>query len=267
MADAAHEGTDKTLRALERHINKLYAQARRQIRKEVEPLVDGIYLEDEDATQQQRVDYAERHNLAGIKAALVSILVLTNGKAFRSINNAMGDVYALNYGYIEKTVYAQTGKKMKDAATPALSTILSRHDKRAYKKAVDSKLVSRQVMRVIKKGLKQGSGIPTIARDIRKVSNYSKNRAITTARTEATRVENRGRLDAMERANRMGIRIKERWLSASDSLTRDSHRAINGEVIELGGTFSNGLRYPGDPSGPASEVCNCRCTITSVIEV
>lgn len=42
---------------------------------------------------------------------------------------------------------------------------------------------------------------------------------------------------------------------------RPSHAALDGERIQAGETFSNGLRFPGDPSGPANETINCHCTI------
>lgn len=63
----------------------------------------------------------------------------------------------------------------------------------------------------------------------------------------------------------MGIDVRARWMATLDSRTRDSHRKLDGEVAGDDGKFSNGLRYPGDPEGPASEVWNCRCTLVASI--
>jgi uncharacterized protein with gpF-like domain len=54
------------------------------------------------------------------------------------------------------------------------------------------------------------------------------------------------------------------WLSMRDEKVRDSHRAIDGEVRNLGEQFSNGLLFPHDPNGPADEVVNCRCDLLAV---
>lgn len=53
--------------------------------------------------------------------------------------------------------------------------------------------------------------------------------------------------------------IKKKWRTSSDSRVRDSHSAINGEVITQGQRYSNGLRYPRDQRGSLSEVWGCRC--------
>lgn len=50
------------------------------------------------------------------------------------------------------------------------------------------------------------------------------------------------------------------WVSSRDGNVRDSHQSVDGNVIEIGQTFSNGMRWPQDPAGPAGEVVNCRCT-------
>ena len=53
---------------------------------------------------------------------------------------------------------------------------------------------------------------------------------------------------------------------ALDIRTRHSHRQLDGERREVGGTFSNGCRYPGDPQAPYAEVCNCRCTLVAAVD-
>lgn len=59
------------------------------------------------------------------------------------------------------------------------------------------------------------------------------------------------------------------WISAGDDgRTRETHLGpadgvpdgVDGEIIPMGGTYSNGLQYPGDTSGPIEEWINCRCS-------
>ena len=65
-----------------------------------------------------------------------------------------------------------------------------------------------------------------------------------------------------------GINYKE-WISVQDDRTRDSHLLMDGTVIPITDKFevpatnqSEGafMEYPGDPSAPAGQCCNCRCT-------
>jgi hypothetical protein len=56
-----------------------------------------------------------------------------------------------------------------------------------------------------------------------------------------------------------GLTLMKEWVAVVDDRTRQSHLNVNGETIPLDETFSNGLRFPGDPDAPAEEVCNCRC--------
>jgi len=42
---------------------------------------------------------------------------------------------------------------------------------------------------------------------------------------------------------------------------RESHVRMNGDSVELGRTFSNGLRWPGDANGSAEETANCNCRL------
>lgn len=43
---------------------------------------------------------------------------------------------------------------------------------------------------------------------------------------------------------------------------RASHARMNGETVGIEETFSNGMSWPGDPSGGADEVANCLCGVT-----
>lgn len=63
-----------------------------------------------------------------------------------------------------------------------------------------------------------------------------------------------------------GVRDK-RWVAHHDDKTRPTHLAVDGMVTSLNQPFQVGgsmLLYPGDHTGPAQEVLNCRCVIVGV---
>ena len=117
----------------------------------------------------------------------------------------------------------------------------------------------------ITQGILQGESIPNIVKRTRSIYGMNKNSAIRAARTATTNAENAGRMSAFERAQRLGIDMEIEWLATPDGRTRDSHRAMDGERIQLGQKFSNGLRWPSDPLGAPSEVWNCFIGETSSI--
>lgn len=95
-------------------------------------------------------------------------------------------------------------------------------------------------------------------------------RAELIARTESCSTMNAG---AMVLYGAEGIQMKE-WISVQDDRTRDAHLAMDGVVVPITNKFevpatsqSEGafMDYAGDPSAPAGQVCNCRCTIAPFV--
>lgn len=55
---------------------------------------------------------------------------------------------------------------------------------------------------------------------------------------------------------------KKSWMTVHDAKVRHSHLAAEAQgAIPINENFSNGLSFPGDPSGPAEEVIECRCAL------
>ena len=116
---------------------------------------------------------------------------------------------------------------------------------------------------VIKNGLDSNATLADITKNIRGVTDrLSQSQAERIARTSGGGSFEAGQQQAYRDA---GIK-KHEWLSSRDAKVRDSHAMIDGEVVEIGEPFSNGLDFPLDPSGSASEVINCRCTSAPVLE-
>lgn len=114
---------------------------------------------------------------------------------------------------------------------------------------------------VIKVGEAAGESIDQIAAriDTLYLDEIIPNRSVVIARTEVIGASNAGNSLAAEQT---GLKLNKSWLATRDDRTRETHSAIDGETVPKDKPYSNGLMFPGDPTGEAKEVIQCRCTET-----
>jgi SPP1 gp7 family putative phage head morphogenesis protein len=89
-------------------------------------------------------------------------------------------------------------------------------------------------------------------------------RARLIARTETVNAANAGSMANLKAAGA----TKKIWIAARDNRTREHHREVNQTVIGIDEQFKVGdsfMQHPGDKSGLAAEVCNCRCAVAGVV--
>lgn len=122
------------------------------------------------------------------------------------------------------------------------------------------------ISNAVTNGLLQGLSIDDITEGLQAVTAMNWRACRSATRTAMTAAQNMGRMASYQRAENIGVIGTVEWMATLDSRTRDSHRVLDGERVELGGVFSNGLRFPGDPEGERGEVCNCRCTTVYRVE-
>lgn len=113
----------------------------------------------------------------------------------------------------------------------------------------------------ISRGIAQSLSYQEIARNIKNTTNVDYNKTLRIAKTEGHRIQCESAYNVQVRAKQKGATIVKQWDSTLDSRTRESHQKLDGEIVNVNEKFSNGLMYPGDPNGSASEVVNCRCAL------
>lgn len=128
---------------------------------------------------------------------------------------------------------------------------------------VDTGNLKKAISAEVTRGIASGMAYNDIARNISNVSKAPLSRAKTIVRTEGHRIQQKSTKDAQQQAKSKGADVVKQWDSTLDGKTRPSHKKVDGEIRELDEKFSNGLDYPGDPSGKAGEVVNCRCVSLS----
>lgn len=125
-----------------------------------------------------------------------------------------------------------------------------------------------QISNAVAQGIIQGDSIEDIAQRIAKQTASQNMSAMTRyARTAMTSAQNAGRVEAMQEAQDMGIKVQKQWVATLDSKTRDAHAMLDGQVVDIDKPFHSELgdiMYPGDPSANPANVYNCRCALVYV---
>lgn len=227
---------------------------------------------DAKAYKAWRKDQALHNDqLKALKQALTQDLTAADRMAMAYVNQVPAGVYAEGMNFatyeIEHGAKANTSFTLydKDTVMELVANEPNLLPQAAFDKAKDKAWNSRHVTSAVTQAVLQGQTIPQLAASIAGIAAMDRRAAMKAARTAMTSAHSLGKLKGYERAADMGIDVEKQWLAALDSRTRGSHRHLDGEVVGLDAEFSNGLKYPGDPDGPASEVYNCRCTLVPVI--
>lgn len=125
----------------------------------------------------------------------------------------------------------------------------------------DVSLLKKKITAQVSRGIATGMSYQQVAQQLASYTNIGFNNAVRIARTEGHRIQVQSGMDACYKAKSKGADVVKQWDATLDSSTRESHQQVDGEIRELDKPFSNGLMFPGDPSGGAAEVVNCRCAL------
>lgn len=125
-------------------------------------------------------------------------------------------------------------------------------------------------------GFAQGESIPELRDRVMAAANVSQARANVIARTEIIGASNAGSIQQVRVTGLVGTK---EWLATNDERTRCTHRAADGQTVDLDGKFTLGgelecgdfgvalLDRPGDPLAPPSEIIQCRCSVAYDLDV
>lgn len=260
-----------------KELEKQYAAALKDIKEKVKMFQADIDLLDQALSQdglddttrsmlqsQKRSKIYQQNYQKALQGQVSGILDKMHGDTYATIDKYLNGCYET--GYIG-TMYDIAGQGVplvipvdQAAAIKAVLTDSKVSNGLYVALGVDVAKLKKSITQEISRGIASSLPYSDIARNISNVSKAPMSRAKTIARTEGHRIQQTSSRDAQFAAKKKGADVLKQWDAALDGRTRDSHARVDGEIRELDEKFSNGLMFPGDPSGSAAEVVNCRCT-------
>ena len=291
--DEAHELTDKQLQALEKRVAKVYKEAKENLDETVRAYFEGFRRRDE--AMKKRLDAGEitedyykqwRLNQIGrgkrfedLRDKLAERWTRANETAIAYVNDATPGIYSLNRNYAAYTIEKEVGDvgfTLWDEDT-VRRLIVEEPDvmpyyppERAVRRGIDLAYGKSQITKNVTSSILQGLTVKQMADNLQeRIATMSRVSAVRAARTAVTAAENAGRMDSYHAAEKMGIKMRKRWLSTLDGRTRHAHAILDGQTADVDKPFKvdgREIRFPGDPQAAPYLVYNCRCTLIADVK-
>lgn len=286
MGDQAHDFAERKIAEFQAEVRETYRQAQADAQEALSRFLERFEKEDErkrekvKAGELSEADYKawrkgkilRSRQLSSTLDQVSQAMTEANQVAMAALAGKLPEVYAENANFAAFQVCEASGLDLAFSLVdaPTVQHMLTAGEALFSVPALDvakdvawnRKLMASQLTQ----GVLLGESIPKMARRVQSVTGSNIATAVRTARTAVTGAENAGRVSSYERARDMGISLKQEWVATLDGRTRHSHRKLDGEKAEVGGTFPNGCRFPGDPTARYAEICNCRCTLVAAVE-
>jgi uncharacterized protein with gpF-like domain len=216
---------------------------------------------------QQFIDDMEAYGLEGAQ----SRLLVTIGNDV--LTPVLQDLHKESALYFGKKAYYEirrsTRKKIEKAgfglAEEWLQAIIGFFNREYFALVQQISDTTRDViLKVLSEAAEEGWSNDMIVKQL-KAPEINAARARLIARTELNKGAFFGRKLATDDSE---WETEKEWVAANDHRTRHSHRAVDGDVIDVDGKFTvstpkGGIDYmlgPGDPTASAANLCNCRCS-------
>ena len=121
----------------------------------------------------------------------------------------------------------------------------------------------KDIAKELKEGIDQNEGASQLATRIDSLyKDEIRGRSERIARTEVVSSSNEATQEIYMETE---VVEKKKWVATMDDRVRDSHARMNGEIVDKGEAFSNGLMFPGEFGDP-DETINCRCMHLPITE-
>lgn len=284
--DYAHDWTDEQIKRLSEKLRYHYRKAAKELtakaKKRLTAYEENLaktraMLDADEITKAEFREWCEKQAIVLSRdAAMINELSESAQKATATaramISGEVPAVYAECANFTAFTIDKAIGRDTlfpllnKDAALYLLqdNPWVLPTDEMLYAKG--KRWHSQKLTSAVTQGVLQGESVPDVAKRIIQVTSMDYAASERAARTALTCAENMGRQYTFEKALEKGLTGKKEWRATLDGRTRDSHRALDGERVDIMEKFSNGLVAPGDPNGEPGEVWNCRCRMEEVID-